>query len=190
MNISQSFHARGFTLIELLVSVAIMGFVIGVVLFNYRSYDENILAEKLANEVILTLREAQVYATGVKEIRPDSNDFSGWYGVFFTDNSTEYLLFNDANKNGQYDTGEELQKYGPTEGQINVFFTAVPGFPQTTPTITVVFPHSLSPQIVESGGGHTLGASFEIHSPRGEARRLICVWETGRMYITKSADCD
>ncbi|MDP2704923.1 MAG: prepilin-type N-terminal cleavage/methylation domain-containing protein [Patescibacteria group bacterium] len=190
----QNFQKRvssGFTLTELLVSIAIMTFVIGVVLFNYRSYDENILADKFANEIILTLREAQVYATSVKEIQPGSDDFSGWYGIFFTDNSTEYLIFNDANQDGQYDTGEELQTYDTQSGLLNVFFTEVLGFPQTAPSVTVTFPRSLSPQIEASVAGvNPIGASFEIYSPRGEARRLVCVWESGRMYITRSADCE
>lgn len=187
----QFFQKRGFTLVELVMSVGIIAFVTGVVLFNYRNYNENVLADKLANEVILTLREAQVYATGVKEIQPGSDDFSGWYGVYFTDNSTSYLLFNDANKSEQYDVGEELRIYTTLTGHLDTFFTEVIGFPQTAPSITVTFPHSLSPEIEASVAGvNPIGGSFEIHSPRGEARRLVCVWESGRMYITRNTDCD
>ena len=61
------------------------------------------------------MRQAQVYGVSVRESAAGSGVFAQGYGVYFGNSglvdSTHYLLFADANGNGQYAAGEELPRY-------------------------------------------------------------------------------
>lgn len=75
----------GVTLIEMLVVVAIIALVSSVLLFNYSDFTTNVSVRNLSQEIALTVRKAQTYATSVRTIdgtTMDSSTFPG-YGISF-----------------------------------------------------------------------------------------------------------
>jgi prepilin-type N-terminal cleavage/methylation domain-containing protein len=107
---------RGFTLVELMVTVGIFTVITGLLLARYTDFDRGIILTNLAYDVALTIRSAQSASINVKSV-PVTSGFSGEFnypfGVYFTDNSTSFISFADANYNentdiGSYNTGEEI----------------------------------------------------------------------------------
>ncbi len=122
---------RGFTLTEMLVSIGIMLLITGVVLLSQGKYSSNISLTNLANDISLSIRQAQIYGVSVKELSTGSGDFSSAYGVDFnttvSGSNTAYIFFADRGtpKNSYYDnawscpiggTSECLEKINLTSG--------------------------------------------------------------------------
>ncbi|HYF13004.1 MAG TPA: prepilin-type N-terminal cleavage/methylation domain-containing protein [Candidatus Paceibacterota bacterium] len=106
---------KGFTVIELVVVVAIMAVLTTVMIFQQRRFDSATLLRALAYSVALSVRQAQVYGTSVREVTQGSSTFApNAYGVHFTSGDDKrYTLFADSptQSNGRYDTGEEVQTF-------------------------------------------------------------------------------
>ncbi|MDB5266944.1 MAG: hypothetical protein JWN89_759 [Parcubacteria group bacterium] len=91
-------NRAGYTLIELLVSIGIMLAIISTVFYNQSKYSQSSSLKNAANEVSLSIRQAQVYGISVKELTPGSDDFTHAYGTSFSIMSGEgsaYILFAD-----------------------------------------------------------------------------------------------
>lgn len=106
---------RGFTLIELLVVSMIIVLITAFVLFRQQGFNSSTLLRSLSYSVALSMRQAQVYGVSVRESAAGSGVFAGGYGVYFGNSglvdSSHYLLFADANGNGQYEAGEGLPRF-------------------------------------------------------------------------------
>ncbi len=106
---------RGFTLVELLVVSLIIVFITAFVLFRQQGFNSATLLRSLSYGVALSVRQAQVYGVSVRESAVGSNVFAAGYGVHFGNtglvDSSHYVLFADANGNGQYAAGEELPRF-------------------------------------------------------------------------------
>jgi len=92
-------QTQGFTLAELVVSIAIMMGIIAMVLTNQNTYTEGTSLKNLANNIGLSLRQAQIYGISVKAL-PNTEDFSSAYGIDFNITSgigsnAMYLFFAD-----------------------------------------------------------------------------------------------
>jgi len=99
----------GFTIIELIVSMIIFSMMTAVVLANYPAFRQKIFLKTKAQEIALTIRQAQAYALGVKWF---GGVFPG-YGVKFSQTPTNiFVFFADINNNGTgnnlYDGSSEL----------------------------------------------------------------------------------
>lgn len=96
----------GFTLIELLVTITIATVILTVVLMNQSTYTDTAALSNLADEVGLTISQAQAYGIGVKEFSPGTSNFSASYGLTFsllsTGSNTEYLSFADRDADHIY----------------------------------------------------------------------------------------
>ncbi|MDO8603902.1 MAG: prepilin-type N-terminal cleavage/methylation domain-containing protein [bacterium] len=94
---------QGFTLVELLVSIGIFTIMTGVVLANYRTYNTNANFANSSEDIVLALRQAQVYGVSVKG---ESSSFNIPYGVSFDISSTgkpnQIILFADKDSDGIY----------------------------------------------------------------------------------------
>ncbi|MBX4198986.1 hypothetical protein KW800_01770 [Candidatus Parcubacteria bacterium] len=93
-----------------MVSVGIMVTLSGLIAFNQSHYTSGAELRNLANDLSLSLRQAQVYGISVKEVSPGSNIFNVGYGVEFNITSngsnSSYIFFADRGvKNRLYDDG-------------------------------------------------------------------------------------
>ncbi len=110
-------NSKGFTLIELVVSIAIFAFMTVLVLSRYGTFNQNTLLTNMAYDMALTVKTAQTYGLSVKSADGVSNNFNSAYGVHFDmANPTQFIFFTDIDKNGYYDTGEDITKYTLTSG--------------------------------------------------------------------------
>jgi prepilin-type N-terminal cleavage/methylation domain-containing protein len=95
-NIKQSSSA-GFTLIELLVVIAIFAVVATVLLFQYSNFNTTVAVTDLAEEIGLSVRQAQTYATSVRSVDGGggalSNTFPA-YGIAFSTSASASQLYN------------------------------------------------------------------------------------------------
>jgi prepilin-type N-terminal cleavage/methylation domain-containing protein len=101
-------NGAGFTLIEALVSLVIISVIMSTVLFNYGVFSDNLALSSSAQEVAVTIRQAQTYGLTVREVSVGGGAFDKAYGVYF--NKTEpgsYYLFADSSgvANKKYDVG-------------------------------------------------------------------------------------
>lgn len=99
----------GFTLVEAVVSIAIVSIIMSVVLFNYSTFSDNLALSSAAQEMAVTIRQAQTYGLSVKEVTPGGGVFDRAYGIYFNINDqSNYYLFVDSNGNKKYDNPAEL----------------------------------------------------------------------------------
>lgn len=101
----------GFTLLELLISLAIIGLITSIVVFNQGDFSDQVSLSNVVNEIDLQIREAQAYGISVKEYIPSSNEFNVAYGVDFNliaglgGGNTSFISFVDRNpQDGVYGT--------------------------------------------------------------------------------------
>ena len=108
----------GVTLIEMVVVVAIIALVSSVMIFNYSDFSTNVSVRNLSQEIALSVRKAQTYATSVRPIEGlsgvDSKTFPG-YGISFAVNDQlvapddmtpgprQFILYADASDVSQAD---------------------------------------------------------------------------------------
>lgn len=96
--------SRGFTLTELIVTISIVVVILTIVVSSQSTYTDRASVTNLADEISLSLFEAQAYGVGVREISTGSGDFSGSYGLTFrTTDLKQYIHFVDINDNDRYD---------------------------------------------------------------------------------------
>ncbi len=106
----KSFLSKGFTLVELLVVISIFVVTTSMVIFNYNDSKTNVTLNNLAEDIALSVRKAQVYATGVKAVRGLSSTTYPGYGVHFSvhpmqlpfeGNSKSFIFFADYDSSGK-----------------------------------------------------------------------------------------
>lgn len=96
----------GVTLIELLVVIGIFSVVSSVLIFNYSDFSTNVSVRNLSQEIALSVRKAQTYATSVRGI--DNGGSTRDYPAFgvsfsldsssgqFEPNNKDFILFADV----------------------------------------------------------------------------------------------
>ncbi|MBI5138479.1 MAG: type II secretion system protein [Candidatus Vogelbacteria bacterium] len=104
-------EASGFTLIELMVTLAIFVMMTTVVLGNYPKFNNKIALEMLAQNIALSIREAQVFGISIRATELNSSQLAPAYGIHFIgpeysgfksrsgQDVRKYILFADENKN-------------------------------------------------------------------------------------------
>src|SRR3989344_5355785 len=104
-------RSRGFTLVELIVVSAIILLITGFVMFQQAKFNSATLMRSLTYSVALSMRQAQVYGTSVREF---SGAFAPGYGVYIPasgGSANTYYLFADIVPatvgNGAYDNSTE-----------------------------------------------------------------------------------
>jgi len=106
---------RGFTLIELLVVISIMLILTSIFLLRQSRFNSSTLLRSLSYSVGLSVRQAQVYGTSIRESASgafDAGTAAKSYGIYFSSGSqNNYILFADLNNNGAYNTGEDVEAF-------------------------------------------------------------------------------
>jgi len=99
-------HITGFSLVELMVTIGIVTLVTGVVMVKYSSFNSVVILKSQAYELALDLREAQVFGVSVGG---GTNSYREAYGIYVDmANPNQYMLFQDASSDLEYDAGEEI----------------------------------------------------------------------------------
>ena len=80
---SPKLFSRGFTLIEAVVTIGVFMLMTSISFMNYRSVDNTLLLSALANKVAISIRQAQVSGTSVRENVFATNQFTSGYGIHF-----------------------------------------------------------------------------------------------------------
>lgn len=98
---------KGFSLVELIVTIGIVSVILTIIVSNQSKYADIAALGNLADEIGLTLSQAQSYGIAVRELSPGSDDFSAAYGLSMSllpsGSNTSYLFFADRNANHAYD---------------------------------------------------------------------------------------
>lgn len=121
----------GVTLIEMIVVVAIIAAVSSVIIFNYSDFSTNVSVRNLAQEVALSIRKAQTYATSARPIEGlsgvDSGSFPG-YGISFATGDTvtppdqmtpgprQFILFAETRGGNENSYDKGMQCGNPVDG--------------------------------------------------------------------------
>ena len=104
---------QGFTLVEFIVVLVIFSIMSGTSLFNYNRYQNNIETTNIAQDIALTIRQAQVYGiSAASETLPqinNSNDLNlvqdkSIRGFAINTESQEIILFEDLNRSFGYES--------------------------------------------------------------------------------------
>lgn len=100
----------GVTLVEMVVVVAIVAVVSVVVVFNYSSFNNIVSLRQLSQEVGLTVRRAQAFATSVRNLKTGGVELYPAYGIAFSAGSSvgsatapydkKFILFADIPASG------------------------------------------------------------------------------------------
>lgn len=103
-------HTGGFTMLELLVTIAIYIMMVSIVLANYRTFNTNALFVNASEDVILALRQAQVYGVGTKAnpvtCGVQASAFACPYGVYINMADPNGLtIFVDLDGDKKYTSG-------------------------------------------------------------------------------------
>lgn len=98
----------GFTLTELMVTLGIVAIISTVVLSGQTGYMDSIAISNLAEDVSLSVSEAQTYSIGVREVTPGSGEFSASFGLAFSLRASpngdpySYIYFADRDSSKVY----------------------------------------------------------------------------------------
>lgn len=117
-----------------------------VFVLQQQRFNSSTLLRSLAYSIALSVRQAQVYGNATRENTIGAFDIGASakaYGLYFSSGSTgSYILFADANNNGQYDSGENVQVFSLSSGYTISKFCATTGtntqrcWTATSPNIT------------------------------------------------------
>ncbi|OHA84428.1 MAG: hypothetical protein A2937_01690 [Candidatus Yonathbacteria bacterium RIFCSPLOWO2_01_FULL_47_33b] len=103
-------------MVELLVTIGIFTILTGIVLAKYRTFNTNAEFANASEDVVLALRQAQVYGVGTKRDTAmacgTGTNFECAYGVHFAASTpNQIIIFADRDNNGLYGPmlGEEIE---------------------------------------------------------------------------------
>lgn len=188
---------RGFTLIELLVVLAVITIMTAVLLLQQKKFDSSTLLRSLAYSVSLTVRQAQVFGTSVRQFGVGASSFTYSYGVYFDTDGSRYFLFADANNNKQHNAGEDVQQFKIGSGYSITKFCGILnatdqsctsgslGAGSTITSLVIYFkrPNPDAQFSTDISGQSYCGAYVQITGPGGNTRS-IRVTSTGQILIT------
>lgn len=203
---SSNKQKNGFTVVELIVSIGIMLAITSVIVFNQSQYSSSASLQNLANELSLSLRQAQVYGISVKEISPGSNNFNAAYGMTFSSTAStnnSYIFFADkVTPNKVYDnswdcplgaSSECLEKTMITHGNTVSALCVIPstgGEDCSLGRVDITFLRpATEARIVYFNSAHSLlsfptakGVRIKLASPQNENRSVV-VYTTGQISV-------
>jgi len=197
----------GFTVIEALISISIIVIMTSVVLFNYPQFRGREYLELEAQNLALSIREAQFYGLSGLE----SPDLSGKYpdfGVFYDQSSPNdgIIFFADKDESGNYTTGvggDDVIKTYKQRGQIKIKnlyantngytgeqyldditeFTILYKRPDMEPDITVIVDDGAtqSTEIVAY-----VSVELELVVGSETRRKKVTIWNSGQISVYKT----
>lgn len=196
--------SKGFTLIELIVVSAIILIVTAFIMFKQTKFNSATLMRSLTYSIALSVRQAQVYGTSIREFSKGSNVFAPGYGIYVPssgDTSDTYYLFADTVPagagNGAYDgISEALPAFTLGKGYvINSLCAVTIGGNTCTPvsSLTIFFRRpnpdacistNVSPSSCAPGAAPAYSSAYvQIRSTGNNDLRAIKVSDTGQISV-------
>lgn len=200
----------GLTLIEMLVVLAIFTILTAIVLGNLPAFRNRLALDLLAEEVAVTIRQAQVYGAATKGFGGTKFPSHGVHLVASTGNtkSESFILFADLVTDNKYDEGDgcgELntecrEKFTLRGGvEIKAIYICVDQYPctavqkknaQTSDVLAVIFqrPRSDANFYDKDGNHFTAPPAYiliELYSNKAIDSRYIAIWTTGHIYTCR-----
>lgn len=180
----------GFTLVEIIIVVFITSIIIGMVVFRYQNFSDSIELENMSLDVVLSVREAQVFGISSRGTTTMESFFYA-YGVCFSlTDPTSYISFIDSDEdNLWYDPFNENMRtttfaQGYSINDICVITPPSALWDCTTPTVNILFQRPDVNAIIKTEKGSDLSSSarIELISPSG-ATTSVNISESGQAYI-------
>ena len=111
MNFLTFSKKKGFTLIELMVVMSIATIMITIFTIQQSNWNDQLAVNTQAYEMVLMIRQAQIYSLGVREdIGGTGDKFNVGYGIYMNQgNVNQYIFFADRDGDQKYDSGEALE---------------------------------------------------------------------------------
>ena len=163
-------------------------------LVRQQKFDSSTILRSLAYSVALSVRQAQVYGTSVRENTPGSfaaGTAASSYGICWSSgNKTGFTLFADANNNGACDSGETVQSITLNNGYLITQFCATRNTSLTrcsTDTLTslaILFKRPNPDAIISTNisGESYASAKIQITGPGGDTRS-VTISATGQITV-------
>ena len=191
---------KAFTLIEITIVVAIITMMATIFIANYKGGEKNFALQRSSNKLGQDLRMVQEMAMSSQETPQKFGDPvtfpKGGYGIYFEENSSNYLLFADCDGGQDYDkSGTALscyyadlapgasikEKLETLELEEDIFISSVyPSLPDNSLIITFFPPN---PEITINGDPSIVSATIIITFNGAEAPRTVTVYKTGLIDI-------
>ena len=196
--------SRGFTLIELIVVSAIILLVTSYIMFKQSKFNSATLMRSLSYSIALSVRQAQVYGTSIREFSKGSNVFAPGYGIHVPSSgatSDTYYLFADTvpqgGGNGAYDgVSEALPAFTLGRGYVVDSLCAVSiggGACAQVSSLTVFFRRpnpdacistNVSPGSCAPGAAAAYSSAYlQIRSTGNNDTRAIKISDTGQISV-------
>src|SRR3989344_5656543 len=86
-NKNRTGFSMGFTLVEMLVVISIFTIITGVTMANLPAFRDKTTLDLIAQEIAITIRQAQVYGIGTREAESAGLEFTS-YGIYFDPNNS------------------------------------------------------------------------------------------------------
>ena len=184
---------RGFTLLELIITLAIFTIVAGILLADYPRFAARINLRRSAQEIALSIREAQFSAFAVRGFQSGGQTIFKSCGINFNKSVSdkEYTLFVDANGDFEYDpppaAPNELVKKFQVAGTSKIVSlcaglkTAIPDTCSLN-RLDIIYQRPNPDTILKGNGSVYSDLEIIIRSPDG-LQRTIVVWSTGQISV-------
>ncbi len=90
-NLKQSVRTRnaGYTFIELIVVISIFGIMASVAVLNFSDYTTQTTLQNTAEDIALTIKQAQSASIAGKTLGQQGPDFTPSYGIYLSDNAAK-----------------------------------------------------------------------------------------------------
>jgi prepilin-type N-terminal cleavage/methylation domain-containing protein len=108
---------QGFTLIEMIVVCAIVGVISATVMFNYSDFRQGIDTRNLAEEMALTVRKAQSFATSSRRISDAQGEKIKAFGIVFSLQATHTTQYSPYAKGFLFYAAKAFKPQGATVDQ-------------------------------------------------------------------------
>ncbi len=174
---------------ELVVVMAIFTIMTIVVMANLPAFRSRTSLDLLAEEVAITIRQAQVFGVGTRVFETEFPS----YGVYFSIDPQSFVLFGDSDGDNTYDVPTELREQFQFRGGVGI--TELEGCYNSDcsslidlPTLEILF-HRPEADASFGSNGVPLDPSpsyvritlSSVNNPT-DGQRYVIVWNTGHIY--------
>lgn len=206
-------RATGFTILEMMVVIAIVTVMTGVLLGNLPNFRDRTTLQLVAQDVAVTIRQAQVFGIGTKIEYDAGGDavFLG-HGMYFCDPAIDlcrknFLLFSDDDNDEIFsevdvfndsgtvdwaaacDTEGECRDIYSITGNIEICALKVNGTEEAN-GVGIAFDRVYSDAFIKEGSNtvNENNAKIYLHSKKDFKERVVTVYNTGGITVEAVPD--